>query len=83
VYVLHLPAGPIWALHTFHTVSTGLMLFWYLRYVLIPSGRGRRVVRAAVDELTRRGEDSGAAGRGLLPVPVNAGPGAIRASADS
>jgi uncharacterized protein with PQ loop repeat len=37
VYVLHLPAGPIWALHTFHTVSTALMLFWYLRYVLLPA----------------------------------------------
>jgi uncharacterized protein with PQ loop repeat len=33
VYVLHLPAGPIWVLHTFYTVSTALMLFWYLRYV--------------------------------------------------
>jgi hypothetical protein len=39
VYVLHLPAGPIWALHAFHTVSTALMLFWYLRYVLIPNAR--------------------------------------------
>lgn len=32
VYVLHLPLGPIWALHAFHTVSTFLMLFWYVRY---------------------------------------------------
>jgi hypothetical protein len=32
VYVLHLPFGPIWALHAFHTVSTFLMLFWYVRY---------------------------------------------------
>jgi len=32
VYVFHLPAGPIWLLHTFHLVSTALMLIWYLRY---------------------------------------------------
>ncbi|MFC7533026.1 hypothetical protein [Actinoplanes sp. GCM10030250] len=32
VYVLHLPFGPIWALHAFHTVSTFLMLYWYVRY---------------------------------------------------
>jgi hypothetical protein len=42
VYVLHLPIGPVWALHAFHTVTTALMLYWYLRYVLVPrcSGRG-------------------------------------------
>jgi hypothetical protein len=32
VYVFSLPAGPIWALHAFYTVTTALMLFWYLRY---------------------------------------------------
>lgn len=32
VYVFHLPCGPIWLLHGFHLVTTGLMLFWYLRY---------------------------------------------------
>jgi hypothetical protein len=32
VYVFSLPAGPIWALHAFYLVSTGLMLAWYLRY---------------------------------------------------
>jgi hypothetical protein len=39
VYVLDLPAGPIWTLHLFHTASTALMLFWYLRYVLVPAVR--------------------------------------------
>ena len=39
VYVLHLPMGPIWALHAFHTVSTALMLYWYVRYVLIAQRR--------------------------------------------
>ncbi len=27
-----LPPGPIWLLHSFHLVTTGLMLVWYLRY---------------------------------------------------
>jgi len=37
VYVFSLPPGPIWAIHSFYLVATGLMLFWYLRY-----HRGRR-----------------------------------------
>ncbi len=32
IYVFHLPAGPIWLLHSFNLVTTGLMLVWYLRY---------------------------------------------------
>ena len=32
VYVFSLPAGPIWLLHTFYLVTTGLMLIWYVRY---------------------------------------------------
>jgi hypothetical protein len=32
VYIFSLPPGPIWLLHSFYLVSTGLMLFWYLRY---------------------------------------------------
>jgi len=32
VYVFSLPAGPIWLLHSFYLVTTGLMLVWYLRY---------------------------------------------------
>ena len=32
VYIFSLPPGPIWALHSFYVVSTGLMLVWYLRY---------------------------------------------------
>jgi uncharacterized protein with PQ loop repeat len=34
IYVFHLPAGPIWALHTFYLIATALMLVWYLRYEL-------------------------------------------------
>ena len=32
LYVYSLPPGPIWLLHTFHLITTALMLFWYLRY---------------------------------------------------
>ena len=32
LYVFNLPPGPIWVLHSFYVVVTGLMLFWYLRY---------------------------------------------------
>jgi hypothetical protein len=32
VYVFNLPLGPIWLLHTFYLITTGMMLFWYLRY---------------------------------------------------
>lgn len=31
-YVFHLPPGPIWLMHTFYLITTGLMLVWYLRY---------------------------------------------------
>jgi uncharacterized protein with PQ loop repeat len=32
VYVLSLPAGPLWALHGFYLVSMGLLLVWYIRF---------------------------------------------------
>jgi hypothetical protein len=44
VYVLQLPAGPVWALHAFHTLSTALMLVWYVRYVVLRN-RAQRSVR--------------------------------------
>lgn len=46
VYVLHLPLGPVWALHGFHTASTALMLAWYIRYVVL-SAPGRSQVPPA------------------------------------
>ncbi|MGH3862777.1 hypothetical protein [Actinokineospora sp.] len=36
LYVFSLPAGPIWALHGFYTVSTALMLVWFVRYANLP-----------------------------------------------
>jgi uncharacterized protein with PQ loop repeat len=32
VYVFHLPLGPIWFLHGFYLLSSGLMLFWNRRF---------------------------------------------------
>lgn len=31
-YVFSLPVGPIWLLHGFYGVASGLMLIWFLRY---------------------------------------------------
>ncbi len=36
LYVFQLPLGPIWLLHSFYLISTGLMLIWYLRYERFP-----------------------------------------------
>ncbi len=34
LYITSLPAGPIWIMHTFYTVASGMLLFmyWKLRY---------------------------------------------------
>ena len=32
VYVCQVPIGPVWAIHGFNLTTSGLMLFWYLRY---------------------------------------------------
>lgn len=32
LYITSLPPGPIWLLHSFYTLSSLLMLVWYLRY---------------------------------------------------
>lgn len=32
VYLISLPLGPIWLLHSFNTVVALIMLCWYLRY---------------------------------------------------
>ena len=40
VYVLSLPAGPIWALHGFYTATSLTMLAWFLRYAVRGSTHG-------------------------------------------
>lgn len=46
IYVYSLPPGPIWALHGFWIVATGLMLVWYLRFEWLPHRRIERVQSA-------------------------------------
>ena len=56
LYVFQLPPGPIWALHSFYIISSGLMLFWHLRY----ARRGHRPTSAepvAARELVPAGSD--------------------------
>ncbi len=32
IYVFNLPLGPVWFLHSYNLLTTGMMLVWYLRY---------------------------------------------------
>jgi hypothetical protein len=32
LYVISLPPGPIWILHSFYTISSGLLLVLYIRF---------------------------------------------------
>ncbi len=32
IYVFSLPLGPVWFLHSYNLLTTGMMLVWYLRY---------------------------------------------------
>ena len=45
LYVFNLPAGPIWLLHAFYLVTTGLMLLWYVRYEWRPRARSQTIPR--------------------------------------
>jgi uncharacterized protein with PQ loop repeat len=36
IYVFNLPPGPIWFLQVYNSVTTGLMLVWYLKYEGLP-----------------------------------------------
>src|SRR5688572_16190554 len=48
MYVYSLPVGPVWVLHGFNLVTTGLMLFWYLRY----EAEGKKVRQAELAACT-------------------------------
>jgi uncharacterized protein with PQ loop repeat len=52
VYVFNLPPGPIWLLHGFHLVTTGLMLVWYLRYEWRPGIQKPQQIKAMSDVRT-------------------------------
>ncbi len=36
IYVFQLPPGPVWFLHSYNLVTTGMMLVWYLKYEGLP-----------------------------------------------
>ena len=57
VYVFSLPAGPLWALHTFYVVSSAVMLFWWWRY------RSRGRTRGNTGEGTRVGRSTDSTGQ--------------------
>jgi hypothetical protein len=46
LYVFQLPAGPIWFLHGYYVLSSGLMLFWSRRFARVPTdvSTGPRVI---------------------------------------
>ena len=48
IYVFSLPPGPLWVLHSFYLVTTGLMLAWFLRYEALPM-RGPGGMRISPD----------------------------------
>lgn len=41
LYIASLPFGPVWILQAFFTLSSLLMLFWYLRY---EKGWGQKIL---------------------------------------
>lgn len=36
-YVVSLPFGPVWLMHSFYTVTTVIMLVWYVKYEGLPT----------------------------------------------
>lgn len=68
IYVFSLPPGPIWLLHSFHLVTTALMLIWYLRYESRPVVVWRRLV-AGIPGLSPL-PGSGRADPAVRPAPV-------------
>jgi hypothetical protein len=57
-YISSLPFGPIWFLHSFHTVATAVMLFLYFRHevrVGLPLGRARDGLRRGCERAVSLG----------------------------
>ncbi len=53
LYVFHLPPGPIWLLHSFYLLSTGLMLVWYIKYEGLPHRLRNRIAEQANPDLLK------------------------------
>lgn len=59
LYVVTLPPGPVWAMHAFNLVVSGLMLGWWLRHHWLP---GRDDPRRWGDATTRHPSPGRSAG---------------------
>jgi uncharacterized protein with PQ loop repeat len=55
LYIAHLPFGPIWFLHGFTSVSSALMLSWYVKYERQPSHVDHRARTTGGAPLVRPG----------------------------
>jgi uncharacterized protein with PQ loop repeat len=56
IYVFSLPAGPLWALHSFYLLSSALMLFWWARFRRRNDRAGTRIgQRGAAGRPARQG----------------------------
>ncbi len=67
VYVISLPFGPIWFLHSFYTVSSLAMLGYYLRHA---RGAARSAVGASRSAVGASRSATGASGDGIMaPAP--------------
>jgi uncharacterized protein with PQ loop repeat len=49
LYVAGLPFGPIWFLHSFYTLVSAVMLFWYLHYRRTESSNRPSHLKGAVN----------------------------------
>src|SRR3954462_153584 len=49
LYVAGLPFGPIWFLHSFYTLVSAVMLFWYLHYRRTASRNSPSHLKGAVN----------------------------------
>jgi uncharacterized protein with PQ loop repeat len=67
IYVFHLPMGPVWVLHSFYLVSTGLMLVWYVRYASLRGDHRVGVRPRPADPCTELPTSPGHAVLGILP----------------
>jgi len=54
VYVVSLPVGPVWALHSAHTGLAALMLVWHIRHAGHPSVVDQRSSARALTALASR-----------------------------
>src|SRR5215212_5379241 len=49
LYVAALPFGPIWFLHSFYTLVSAVMLFWYMHYRRTLSSDGPNHLKGALN----------------------------------